>query len=89
MDGLHDASASDARSHLTDLLEAAEVGRAATVERGSERAAFVSADRFRHLLATRTSARVDVAFDGVSGRRFCRAFRCTPCRTPWTAPSTS
>lgn len=51
MPGLHYDSYTDARTHLKDLLDAAEKGRVATVRRESARAAVVDVERLRHFLA--------------------------------------
>ncbi|WP_375387392.1 hypothetical protein [uncultured Amnibacterium sp.] len=63
MDVLHYASASDARAHLKDLLDAAHGGRVATVDRDSERVAVVDATRLRDALAALTDARAEVLFE--------------------------
>lgn len=51
MPGLHYDSYTDARTHLKDLLDAAEKGHVATVRRESARAAVVDVERLRRFLA--------------------------------------
>jgi len=58
--GIHYDSYSEARSHLKDLLDAAEQGRLATVRRESMSAAVVDAGRLRHFLASVVPSRAQV-----------------------------
>lgn len=51
MPGLHYDSYTDARTHLKDLLDAAEKGRVATVRRESARAAVVDVERLQNFLS--------------------------------------
>ncbi|RCV56964.1 type II toxin-antitoxin system HicB family antitoxin [Marinitenerispora sediminis] len=60
MAAVHFDSYSEARSHLKDLLDAAERGRVATMRREAATAAVVDAARLRHYLATVTPARAQV-----------------------------
>ncbi|MGH3697614.1 MAG: prevent-host-death protein [Pseudonocardiaceae bacterium] len=60
MRGVHYDSYAEARTHLKDLLDAAERGRAATIRRESTMAAVVDADRFRHFLAALSPVRAQV-----------------------------
>src|SRR5262250_1896949 len=52
MAAVHYASYSEARSHLKEVLDAAASGRLVTVQRESQQAAVLDADRLRHFLAT-------------------------------------
>ena len=52
MAALHYDSYSEGRTHLKDLLDAAERGRLATVRRESATAAVVDVDRLRHFLSS-------------------------------------
>ena len=47
----HFATLTEGRAHFTDLFDAAESGRPASVRRDSARAAVVDAERLRHALA--------------------------------------
>jgi len=60
MPAVHYESYTDARTHLKDLLDAAERGRVATVRRDSARTAMVDVDRLRHFLASLSPARAQV-----------------------------
>ncbi|GAA1718054.1 prevent-host-death protein [Fodinicola feengrottensis] len=60
MNAIHYDSYSDARSHLKDLLDAAERGRPATVRRESALAAVVDAGRMQHFLVSVVPARAQV-----------------------------
>lgn len=51
MSALHYDSYSEARTHLKDLLDAAERGRLATVRRDSSTTAVIDVARLRHFLA--------------------------------------
>ncbi|MGH3312863.1 MAG: prevent-host-death protein [Streptomyces sp.] len=51
MSGVHYESYTEARTHLKDLLDAADEGRVATVRRDTGRAAVVDVERLRHYLA--------------------------------------
>ena len=65
MSTAHYDSYTDARTHLKDLLDAAERGRVATVRRDVGRAAVVDVERFRSFLAALITARAQVvAEDG-------------------------
>ncbi len=48
----HFATLTEGRAHFTDLFDAAESGRPASVRRDSSRVAVVDAERLRHSLAT-------------------------------------
>lgn len=52
---------SSKRTHLEELLDAAERGRVATVRRDSATIAVVDAARLRHFLASRLPTRVEAA----------------------------
>lgn len=52
MSAVHFESYTDARTHLKDLLDAAEQGRVATVRRDTKTAAIVDVERLRHFLAS-------------------------------------
>ncbi|HEV7976203.1 prevent-host-death protein [Amycolatopsis sp.] len=52
MSAVHYDSYTDARTHLKDLLDAAESGRTATVRRDSVTTAVVDVERLRHFLAS-------------------------------------
>lgn len=58
--GVHYDSYTEARTHLKDLLDAAERGRTATVRRESATAAVVDADRLRRFLAAVSPVRAQV-----------------------------
>src|SRR5690348_2200955 len=65
MSAVHYDSYTDARTHLKDLLDAAERGRVATVRRDSRTTAFVDQERLRHFLAVVCPSRAQVvAEDG-------------------------
>lgn len=65
MSAVHYDSYTDARTHLKDLLDAAERGRVATVRRDARTTAFVDSDRLRYFLASVTPSRAKVlAEDG-------------------------
>ena len=51
MPAVHYESYTDARTHLKDLLDAADRGRVATVRRDSRTTAFVDRERLRYFLA--------------------------------------
>lgn len=52
MRAVHYDSYTEARTHLKDLLDAAQRGRVATVQRDAEKAAVVDVARLRHFLAS-------------------------------------
>ena len=60
MSALHYDSYSEARTHLKDLLDAAERGRLATVRRDSATSAVVGVERLRQFLATAVPSRAQV-----------------------------
>ncbi|GAB3464219.1 type II toxin-antitoxin system HicB family antitoxin [Actinophytocola sediminis] len=60
MSAVHYDSYAEARSHLTDLLDAAEKGRVATVRRDSAISAVVDVKRLRDLLASIVPSRAQV-----------------------------
>jgi predicted RNase H-like HicB family nuclease len=60
MAAVHYDSYTDARTHLKDLLDAAERGRVATVRRDSRTTAFVDQERLRHFLAVVCPSRAQV-----------------------------
>lgn len=60
MSATHYDSYTEARTHLKDLLDAAERGRVATVRRESARTAMVDVERLRHLLAVVIPSRAQV-----------------------------
>lgn len=64
MSAVHYDSYTDARSHLKDLLDAAERGRVATVRRDARTTAFVDRDRLRHFLASVAPSRAKVVAEG-------------------------
>jgi predicted RNase H-like HicB family nuclease len=65
MSAVHYDSYTDARTHLKDLLDAAERGRVATVRRDARTTAFVDRERLRYFLAAVTPSRAQVvAEDG-------------------------
>ncbi|MBG0812925.1 prevent-host-death protein [Planomonospora sp. ID82291] len=65
MSSLHYDSYTEARAHLKDLLDAAALGRTATVRREETRAVVVDAERLKHFLAAVTPSRAEVvAEDG-------------------------
>lgn len=51
MSQVHYGSYTEARTHLKDLLDAAERGRVATVQRDTHTTALVDRERLRHFLA--------------------------------------
>ena len=60
MSSVHYDSYTDARTHLKDLLDAAEKGRVATVRRDSATTAVVDVERLRHFLASLIPSRAEV-----------------------------
>src|SRR5258706_16141749 len=65
MPAVHYDSYTDARTHLKDLLDAAERGRVATVRRDTRTTAFVDQERLRYFLAKVSPSRAEVvAEDG-------------------------
>jgi hypothetical protein len=60
MSSVHYDSYTDARTHLKDLLDAAEKGRVATVRRDSATTAVVDVERLRHFLASFIPSRAEV-----------------------------
>lgn len=60
MSALHYDSYSEARTHLKDLLDAAERGRVATVRRDSSTTAVIDVARLRHFLAAVIPSRAQV-----------------------------
>ncbi|GIF98029.1 type II toxin-antitoxin system HicB family antitoxin [Catellatospora citrea] len=60
MSAVHYDSYTDARTHLKDLLDAADRGRVATVRRDSRTTAFVDRERLRHFLAVVSPSRAQV-----------------------------
>lgn len=60
MSAVHYDSYTDARTHLKDLLDAAERGRVATVRRDARTTAFVDRERLRYFLATVTPSGAQV-----------------------------
>ena len=60
MSTAHYESYTEARTHLKDLLDAAERGRVATVRRDVGRAAVVDVERFRAFLAALITTRAQV-----------------------------
>jgi predicted RNase H-like HicB family nuclease len=60
MASVHFDSYTDARTHLKDLLDAAERGRVATVRRDNRTTAFVDQERLRYFLASACRARAQV-----------------------------
>jgi hypothetical protein len=56
MTAMHFMSYSDARTHLKDLLDAADEGRPATVARDSRRVAVVQLEQLRSLLSSTVPA---------------------------------
>lgn len=62
---IHYDSYTEARTHLKDLLDAAERGRVATVRRDTRTTAFVDRERLRYFLAVVSPSRAQVvAEDG-------------------------
>ena len=57
---VHYTSYSEARAHFKDLLDAAMKGRPATVQRDTDRAAVVDAERLRRFLVALNPARAEV-----------------------------
>lgn len=66
MSTVHYDSYTDARTHLKDLLDAAERGRVATVRRDARTTAFVDRERLRYFLAAVTPSRAQVVAEGGS-----------------------
>jgi predicted RNase H-like HicB family nuclease len=64
MSALHFDSYTDARTHLKDLLDAAERGRAATIRRDNRTTAFVDRERLRYFLASMSPSRSQVVAEG-------------------------
>jgi predicted RNase H-like HicB family nuclease len=65
MSAVHYDSYTDARTHLKDLLDAAERGRVATVRRDARTTAFVDRERLRYFLSVVSPSRAQiVAEDG-------------------------
>jgi prevent-host-death family protein len=60
MSAVHSDTYSHARAHLKELLDAAEDGRPATVNRDSTVTAVVDANRLRHALSLLVPARAEV-----------------------------
>ncbi|GAA1396245.1 type II toxin-antitoxin system HicB family antitoxin [Catellatospora coxensis] len=60
MSAVHYDSYTDARTHLKDLLDAAERGRVATVRRDSRTTAFVDRERLRHFLSVVSPSQAQV-----------------------------
>lgn len=60
MSAVHYDSYTDARTHLKNLLDAAERGRVATVRREAGRTALVGVERLRQLLASLVPSRAQV-----------------------------
>ncbi|RCW40042.1 antitoxin of RelE/RelB toxin-antitoxin system [Halopolyspora algeriensis] len=60
MSAVHYDSYTDARTHLKDLLDAAEKGQVATVRRDTSTAAVIDSERLRRFLAATTTARAQV-----------------------------
>jgi hypothetical protein len=61
---LHYNTVSEARAHFSALIDAAEAGVPATVQRDRRRAAVVDADRLRHFLVSMRPARAEVVAEG-------------------------
>jgi hypothetical protein len=57
---MHFDSYTDARTHLKDLLDAAEKGRVATIRRDHARTAVVDVVRLQHVLVTMNQPRAQV-----------------------------
>ncbi|MEV4310881.1 prevent-host-death protein [Actinocrispum sp. NPDC049592] len=57
---MHFDSYTDARTHLKDILDAAEKGRVATIRRDHARTAVVDVVRLQHVLVTMTRPRAHV-----------------------------
>jgi prevent-host-death family protein len=64
MPALHYDSYSEARTHLKEVLDAAESGQLVTVRRESRQAAVVDADRLRHFLAACVPSGTRVVAEG-------------------------
>lgn len=64
MHGVHYESYTDARSHLKDLLDAAERGRVATVRRDAVTTAVVDVARLRHFLTSLIPSHAEVVSEG-------------------------
>ncbi|HEV7931284.1 MAG TPA: prevent-host-death protein [Actinomadura sp.] len=60
MSSVHYDSYTEARTHLKDLLDAAERGCTATVRRDTAMAVVVDADRLRHFLGAVSQVRAEV-----------------------------
>lgn len=60
MPAVHYDSYSDARTHLKEVLDAAESGQLVTVRREGREAAVLDAERLRHFLATCVSSAAQV-----------------------------
>jgi predicted RNase H-like HicB family nuclease len=60
LSAIHYDSYTDARTHLKDLLDAAERGQVATVRRDSARSAVVDVARLRHFLTSLIPSRAEV-----------------------------
>lgn len=60
MSAVHYDSYTDARTHLKDLLDAAEKGRVATIRRDSATTAVVDVERLRQFLAALIPSRAEV-----------------------------
>jgi hypothetical protein len=60
MSAVHYDSYTEARTHLKDLLDAAERGCTATVRRESSMSAVVDAERLRHFLGAVSQVRAEV-----------------------------
>jgi predicted RNase H-like HicB family nuclease len=61
---VHYNTVTEARAHFSDLIDAAEAGVPATVQRDRRRAAVVDADRLRHSLVRTHPARAEVVAEG-------------------------
>lgn len=64
MTSAHYDTVTEARKHFSDLIDAAESGRPATVRRNVRRAAIVDADRLRLLLSSLTPSRAQAVAEG-------------------------
>lgn len=64
MPGIHYESYTEARTHLKDLLDAAERGRPATVRRDAATSAVVDVARLRHFLASLIPSHAEVVAEG-------------------------
>jgi prevent-host-death family protein len=63
MPAVHYDSYSEARTHLKEVLDAAESGHVVTVRRESRQAAVLDAERLRHFLATCESSTAHVVHE--------------------------